>query len=176
MLTQDVEDGSGEVGVLAVLDELAQDAQAHIFAVGQMLDYVEDGVDDGALEVVAAFVAQNGLQVRYEYAVLGGVPERVMRLDVGCRVRGGVVHLKHSERMASTTTILWSSAMSDRNVCICFIRRSTLFSAPVFRSVVIASVAIARLESVRRPSRSKLHVATAEAFTDAMRDSRRSAP
>ncbi len=36
MLTENVEDGGGEIGVLAVLNELAEDAQAHIFALGQL--------------------------------------------------------------------------------------------------------------------------------------------
>ena len=36
MLSKDVEDGGGQVGVLAVLDELAQDTKSHIFAFGQL--------------------------------------------------------------------------------------------------------------------------------------------
>jgi hypothetical protein len=65
-------------------------------------------------------------------------------------------NLKHRERMASTTTILWSSEISVRNDCICFISLSTLFSAPVLRRVVMASVAIARLLSVSRLCKEKI--------------------
>ena len=34
MLAEDVEDGSGEIGIFAVFDELAQDAEARVFALG----------------------------------------------------------------------------------------------------------------------------------------------
>jgi hypothetical protein len=50
----------------------------------------------------------------------------------------------HNDLIASTTTILNSSAISDMKFVICFIRRSTLDSFPVFKSVVIASVAMLR--------------------------------
>uniref|UniRef100_A0A2P2MU96 Uncharacterized protein MANES_15G164100 n=1 Tax=Rhizophora mucronata TaxID=61149 RepID=A0A2P2MU96_RHIMU len=53
-------------------------------------------------------------------------------------------NFKQRDLMASTTTILNSSAMSDIKFVICFIKRSTLDSFPVLSSVVIASVAILR--------------------------------
>ena len=51
-------------------------------------------------------------------------------------------NFKHRDLIASTTTILNSSAMSDIKLVICFIKRSTLDSLPVFNSVVIARVAM----------------------------------
>ena len=36
MLTEDVEDGGGEIRVFAVFDELAQDAEAMVLALGQL--------------------------------------------------------------------------------------------------------------------------------------------
>jgi hypothetical protein len=36
VLSKDVEDGGGQVGVLAVLDELTQDTESHVFAFGQL--------------------------------------------------------------------------------------------------------------------------------------------
>ena len=57
-------------------------------------------------------------------------------------------NLRQSERMASTTTILKSSAMSLMKLPICLSRRSTLLSFPVLSSVVIASVAIVRFASL----------------------------
>ncbi len=36
MLAEDVEDGGGEIRVFAVFDELAQDAEAMVFALGQL--------------------------------------------------------------------------------------------------------------------------------------------
>ena len=77
-------------------------------------------------------------------------------------------NLRHSVRIASTIVILNSSVMSDMNVDICFIRRSTLPSFPVFRSVVIAKVAIERLEFEIRDSMSGLQVVMAEGFVEAI--------
>lgn len=70
-------------------------------------------------------------------------------------------NLRQRERMASTTTILKSSAMSLMKEPICLSRRSTLLSLPVLSSVVMASVAIVRLESLISASRSRLVAATA---------------
>mmetsp|Transcript_51956 Transcript_51956/g.126738 ORF Transcript_51956/g.126738 Transcript_51956/m.126738 type:complete len:225 (+) Transcript_51956:1287-1961(+) len=69
-------------------------------------------------------------------------------------------YLRHRERIASTTMTLNSSAMSAMKDPICFMRRSTLLSLPVLRSVVMASVAIERFESAIMFSRSTLHVVT----------------
>ncbi|KAG7272285.1 hypothetical protein CRUP_018583 [Coryphaenoides rupestris] len=55
-----------------------------------------------------------------------------------------------------------SSEISDTKEEICFMRRSTLLSLPVFSSVVMASVAMLRFESVIRFSRSRLHAVTAD--------------
>ena len=55
-----------------------------------------------------------------------------------------------------------SSEISDTKEEICFMRRSTLLSLPVFSRVVMARVAMLRLESVIRFSRSKLQAVTAE--------------
>ena len=55
------------------------------------------------------------------------------------------------------TTILNSSLISDINEVICFIKRSTDDSLPVFKSVVMASVAMLRFESVIKDSMSRLH-------------------
>ena len=57
-------------------------------------------------------------------------------------------NLRHMARMASTTTILNSSAISPMNEVICFISRSTPDSEPVLSRVVIARVAIERFESL----------------------------
>lgn len=55
-----------------------------------------------------------------------------------------------------------SSEISDTKEEICFMSRSTLLSLPVLSRVVMASVAMLRLESVIRFSRSKLHAVTAD--------------
>lgn len=56
--------------------------------------------------------------------------------------------------------ILYSSGISERNTEICLSRRSTLFSLPVLRRVVMASVAMDRLASAMSASRSSLHLDT----------------
>mmetsp|Transcript_13061 Transcript_13061/g.42265 ORF Transcript_13061/g.42265 Transcript_13061/m.42265 type:complete len:209 (-) Transcript_13061:918-1544(-) len=70
-------------------------------------------------------------------------------------------NLRHIARIASTTTILKSSAISDMKDVICFISRSTPDSEPVLSSVVMASVAMERFESLMRPSMSMLQGVTA---------------
>lgn len=55
-----------------------------------------------------------------------------------------------------------SSEISETKDEICFMSRSTLLSLPVFSSVVMAKVAMLRLESVIRFSRSRLHAVTAD--------------
>mmetsp|Transcript_21656 Transcript_21656/g.69953 ORF Transcript_21656/g.69953 Transcript_21656/m.69953 type:complete len:209 (+) Transcript_21656:1172-1798(+) len=70
-------------------------------------------------------------------------------------------NLRHMARMASTTTILKSSAISDMKDVICFISRSTPDSEPVLSKVVMASVAMDRFESLISPSMSMLHGVTA---------------
>mmetsp|Transcript_14557 Transcript_14557/g.29484 ORF Transcript_14557/g.29484 Transcript_14557/m.29484 type:complete len:209 (+) Transcript_14557:1261-1887(+) len=70
-------------------------------------------------------------------------------------------NLMHMARIASTTTILNSSAISDIKEVICFISRSTPDSEPVLSNVVMASVAIERLPSLISPSMSMLHGVTA---------------
>jgi len=69
-------------------------------------------------------------------------------------------NLRQRERMASTTTTLNSSEISDMKPSICFIKRSTDASVPVLSSVVMARVEIVRLASVIRFSMSTLHAAT----------------
>jgi asparagine N-glycosylation enzyme membrane subunit Stt3 len=66
----------------------------------------------------------------------------------------------HNDLIASTTTILNSSAISDMKFVICFIRRSTLDSFPVFKSVVIASVAMLLFWSEIKLSISMLQLVT----------------
>ena len=85
----------------------------------------------------------------------GGV--RIPTHALLARPRMAGAHLRQSERIASTTTILNSSAMSAMNDEICFMSRSTENSEPVFSSVVIASVAIERFESEISDSRSYRH-------------------
>jgi hypothetical protein len=63
--------------------------------------------------------------------------------------------------MASTTTILNSSAISDMKFVICFIKRSTLDSFPVFSRVVIARVAMLLFWSEIKLSISMLQLVTA---------------
>ena len=82
-------------------------------------------------------------------------PERKLSID-GC-FDG---NFKHKALIASTTIILNSSLISNINPDICFINLSTEASLPVFNKVVIANVAIERLESVIKFSISKLHAAT----------------
>ena len=89
--------------------------------------------------------------------------------------------VKYSYLIASTTTVLNWSDISDKNVEICFINRSTPASLPVYkiqcdnnnnrrakcltlRRVVIANVAIDRLESVINVSRSTLQAVTAAGY------------
>lgn len=55
-----------------------------------------------------------------------------------------------------------SSDISDTKEEICFMSLSTLLSLPVFSRVVMARVAILRLESVMRFSRSRLQAVTAD--------------
>mmetsp|Transcript_21645 Transcript_21645/g.48766 ORF Transcript_21645/g.48766 Transcript_21645/m.48766 type:complete len:209 (+) Transcript_21645:2353-2979(+) len=74
-------------------------------------------------------------------------------------------NLRHMALIASTTTILNSSAISPMKDVICFIRRSTPDSEPVLSSVVMARVAIDRLPSLMRPSMSILHGVTARGCT-----------
>ena len=57
--TQQVEHANGELGKLAVLDELAQMSKGLLLGFGDELDQVENALDDTALEVVAALVTQN---------------------------------------------------------------------------------------------------------------------
>jgi len=85
------------------------------------------------------------------------------RKDMSTRCFCG--NLRHMARIASTTTILNSSAISDMKEVICFISRSTPDSEPVLSSVVIASVAIERFESLISPSMSMLHGVTASGWT-----------
>lgn len=66
-----------------------------------------------------------------------------------------------THRIASTTTILKSSAMSLMKPLICLSSLSTLPSFPVLSSVVMASVAIERFWSVIRLSMSMLQLVTA---------------
>ena len=83
--------------------------------------------------------------------------------------------------IASTTTVLNWSDISDKNDEICFINRSTPASLPVYKSkihqmknermkwntlrrVVIANVAIDRFESVINVSRSTLQAVTAAGY------------
>ena len=69
--------------------------------------------------------------------------------------------------MASTIVILNSSVISDMNVDICFMRRSTLPSFPVLSSVVIAKVAMDRLEFEMSDSISGLQGRTADGLKEA---------
>lgn len=69
------------------------------------------------------------------------------------------VHIKLKHILLLT---LNSSEISETKEEICFMRRSTLLSLPVFSSVVMASVAMLRFESVIRFSRSRLHAVTAD--------------
>lgn len=55
-----------------------------------------------------------------------------------------------------------SSEISETKEEICFMRRSTLLSLPVFSRVVMARVAMLRFESVIKFSRSKLQAVTAD--------------
>lgn len=73
-------------------------------------------------------------------------------------------NFKHNDRIASTTTILNSSAISDIKLVICFIKRSTLASLPVFNSVVIASVAMLLFWSEIKLSMSMLQFVTAKGY------------
>mmetsp|Transcript_56919 Transcript_56919/g.128974 ORF Transcript_56919/g.128974 Transcript_56919/m.128974 type:complete len:209 (+) Transcript_56919:512-1138(+) len=66
-------------------------------------------------------------------------------------------YLRHSWRMAVTTTILNSSAISFMKEEICFMRRSTELSVPVLSRVVIAKVAMLRFGSLMSASMSSLH-------------------
>lgn len=70
-------------------------------------------------------------------------------------------NFKHRDRIASTTTILNSSAISDMKLVICLMRRSTLDSLPVLRRVVIARVAILLFWSDIKLSKSTLQFVTA---------------
>lgn len=63
--------------------------------------------------------------------------------------------------MASTTTILNSSAISLIKPLICLSSRSTELSLPVLSSVVMASVAMLRFWSVMSVSMSMLQLVTA---------------
>mmetsp|Transcript_11449 Transcript_11449/g.33750 ORF Transcript_11449/g.33750 Transcript_11449/m.33750 type:complete len:300 (+) Transcript_11449:1603-2502(+) len=69
-------------------------------------------------------------------------------------------YVRHSCWRDRTTVILYSSAISVRKVEICLSRRSMEFSDPVLRRVVMARVAMERLESAISASRSSLHLDT----------------
>ena len=85
---------------------------------------------------------------------------RRMPLRKFISVRCFAGNLRHKVWIASTTTILNSSGMSDMKAVICFMSRSTEDSAPVLSSVVIASVATERLESEMSASMSMLQFVT----------------
>ncbi len=75
----------------------------------------------------------------------------------------------------TTTTLSSSEPTSAIKDAICFTRRSTLASEPVFSSVVMAMVPMALLGSAMRHSRSSLHFATDAGAKVAMRLSVRTA-
>lgn len=75
--------------------------------------------------------------------------------------RSGKAALSKVNRQEVDLT-LNSSEISDTKEEICFMSRSTLLSLPVLSRVVMANVAMLRLESVIRFSRSKLHAVTAD--------------
>lgn len=71
--------------------------------------------------------------------------------------------MKHDEGLTQIIFhALNSSEISDMNEEICFMRRSMLLSLPVFSRVVMAKVAMLRLESVTRFSKSRLQAVTAD--------------
>ena len=76
-------------------------------------------------------------------------------------------NFKHSVRIASTIVTLNSSVISDMNVLICVMSRSTDDSFPVLSSVVMANVAIDRFEFEMRLSISWLHGRTASGLNEA---------
>lgn len=72
-------------------------------------------------------------------------------------------NMKHDEGLTQIIFhALNSSEISDMNEEICFMRRSMLLSLPVFSRVVMAKVAMLRLESVTRFSKSRLQAVTAD--------------
>ena len=77
-------------------------------------------------------------------------------------------NFKQRVLIASTIVILNSSVISDINVDICFIKRSTLPSFPVLSRVVMANVAIDRFEFEISDSISGLHETIAAGFEEAM--------
>lgn len=75
-------------------------------------------------------------------------------------------NIELSEGLEETNGIVFhalnSSEISDMKDEICFMSRSMLLSLPVFRRVVMARVAMLRLESVTRFSKSRLQAVTAD--------------
>lgn len=57
---------------LAVLNELVQMGERLFLAVANELDHVEDGLDDGAPEVIAAFVAHDAKEEAQHGDKFGG--------------------------------------------------------------------------------------------------------
>ena len=127
--------------------------------------------------VKSNLLAKNVGQERHQsHVLLRKLETERSEIEVSQKVRGDWE--QKASRMDSTTTILNSSEISDMNVEICFMRRSTLDSFPVCKCttrtmhlvrsrlqtlsrVVMASVAMERLGSVMRPSMSKLHTFSA---------------
>lgn len=56
---EEVEDTHGQLGELAVFDELAEMRQSLFLAVGHEFDQVENTLHNAALEVVSALISQN---------------------------------------------------------------------------------------------------------------------
>ena len=66
-----MENAHRELRELAVFDELAQVRERLLLAVRDELDHVEDRLDDRALEVVAALVAEHAREEGEHRLVLG---------------------------------------------------------------------------------------------------------
>lgn len=66
-----MENTNGELGELAVLNELAEVRESLVLALADILDHVEHRLDDGSLEVVATLVSENAGEEREHRCVLG---------------------------------------------------------------------------------------------------------
>lgn len=70
--SKEMENAHGKLGELAVLNELTQVGQGILFGVGHELDEVEHALDDGALELVAALVAEDAAEEGQHASLLAG--------------------------------------------------------------------------------------------------------
>src|SRR3569833_912263 len=80
-----MQDADGQLGELAILDELAEVRQSVLLGVGNELDQVEHALDDGSLELVPSLIPEDAAEEGQHAGLLAGElqAERPDGLDDG---------------------------------------------------------------------------------------------